>query len=383
VVHGDEIWVDGVGFPANTPYQLKQCASYPGGQAQEIIRCRYSSSFAFADGDGSFEAVMGVGQNVFAPPNVSPSATATPTYDLRDGQTVVVNAGGLPQYGGFGPSFDVMDSPTGSWIGAFQGGSPNPVVRSQSLSFSGSAPEVHVLVGQAIVQETTGFTHMAAVNGTAPREATWNAFDGTIQFPYTAVQRWASASGPEPFDPLPVENGYYDFADQLTPTGGVATGPVRSDLVLLVVEGSDPPGPGNVVTLIQMPLQFARFDLTAQTTGGVISAKPASVTLSGQVTCTGFMPETYIVSINGTIEQVTVNGKKTTTRTASFTKSISCAGTMTNPGVAYWSVTVPGPFKAGTAKVTLAVSSAGFTRSGDPLQVVQSDVALTAPPKRR
>lgn len=374
VAHTEWIWAQGSGFQPGGAYELDQCKDAFG---TELCRSTWGShAYAMADESGTFGVPLQVGRNVFGPWGTQLQVWLDQSFDLRDGQTVVVNATGLPPEGWLADC-----GPGECWVGARPSGGWEAdwtPYRSDPLTFSGDPVPVTVHVAQLLKQQLEAIVHAAPAVG-SEREVTWDPWTGTLAYPFTAVERWLE---PDltwgPWSPEPVEGGFYDCADELAfdPATG-AQEPVRCGFSVEVREGDELYG-GPFFTWVDA--QFARFDLTAAVTSAATSARPAGVTLTGQVTCTGFMPEQYLVTVEGTITQTSTKGRRPSTITQSFATTVTCSGTMANPGKAIWTVFVPGAFKAGAATITLDVSSAGFTRSDAPLHV-ETTVTLTSPPK--
>jgi hypothetical protein len=374
VNHGEFIWVEGTGFQPNQQYQLNQC------KGDDSPTCRntwWSMPWAYTDGEGTFGQTVQVGKVMYGPWGTSPQWSISPAWDLRDGTTVMVEASGLPT------SWSISDWPL-TWIGVRAPGmSMTPSWRSDQLTFSPGDVRLNVHIGQAREQQLAGIVHFDPLEST-DRTAQWDWSTGDMTYGYTAIQRWLPYDPANPggaFDPLPVEDGYYDCADQL-PYGTTTSGAqesVHCSMYMSVDETVVDTGEVLGAHGAWIATHFARFDLTAEASTAVLSSKPAGVSLRGEVSCTGFSPEQYLVNIEGVLTQTTT-GKRPVTITSPFVVTVTCSGTMANPGTAYWTVFVPGAFKAGTATVTLDVSSAGFTRNDDPLHVSQT-VTITAPPK--
>lgn len=374
VAHGDWIWVEGTGFEPGQGLQLDQCKDTDRGE-----QCRNTwgaTPGAVADETGAFGTALQVGRNVFGPWGTELSVSVAPSYDLRDGETVVAEVTGLPI-----DPWSADCGPGQCWIGARSWGNDETTYRSEPLTFSGEPVAVSVHVAQALAQQMEGIVHVLPVLG-GERQVGWDHGTGTLTYPYTAVERWVEPDlsfGPYSPDPLPEDEGRYDCADQLAPdTGSGAVEPVRCVLSVEVSEGAEPFGS---TFLSWRDLRFAAFELSAAATAGVTTTKPTGVRVSGEVTCTGFMLERYLVDIEGTVTQTTT-GRRPTTVTGTFQLRVECSGTMANPGRTTWSVVVPGAFKAGPATVGLDVSSAGFTPTGTPRHET-STISITAPPKGR
>jgi hypothetical protein len=372
VAHGAWIWVEGTGFDPDSQYQLNQCKDY----GFPFCRNTWSTmQWAFTDGTGSFGQWLQVGRNVFGPWGQSPQLSVSPTWDVRDGQTLSVTATGMP-----GDQWNADCGPGECWIGAWQPWmEESPITQSDPLTFSGDPIPFVAYVAEGLEQQMEAIVHFMPGLG-AERLVSWNTDNGTLVYGYTADRWLAPDTTWGEYSPPPVEAGRYDCADSLPydPDTG-AREPVHCSLSLELVEQT-PDGPMQAF-LTWEPLHFARFDLTGRVTSAVRDSKPTGVTLKGEVTCTGFSPEHYLVNVEGSLSQTT-GGTRPVTKFAAFATTTTCSGTMTNPGKAFWTVFVPGGFGTGTATVTLDVSAAGFTRTGAPLHVV-STVTITAPPKGR
>ncbi|HEX4867170.1 MAG TPA: hypothetical protein VFV32_06035 [Acidimicrobiales bacterium] len=372
VAHGEWIWVQGSGFEPGQGLQLDQCKD---SEAGELCRNTWGATPGVSTDElGQFGTALEVGRNVFGSWGTQPSISVEPSYDLRDGDTVLASVTGLP----IGPGAADCE-PGQCWIGARRWGSDLTTYRSDPLTFSGEPLPISVRVAQALSQQMEGIVHIVAVLG-GERQVSWDYWTGSLTYPYTAIERWV-----EPdltfglYSPLPkaTDDGRYDCADQRDPEpGSGAVEPVHCVLSVGVREGSDPHG---ATFLTWSDLHFAAFELTAKATAGVTTTKPTGVRLSGEMTCTGFMPERYLVDIEGTVTQTTT-GRRPTTVSGTFHVEVECSGTMANPGRRTWSVVVPGGFKAGPASVELYLSSAGFTPENNP-QHETSAISITAPPK--
>ncbi|MCU0259461.1 MAG: hypothetical protein MUE78_00440 [Ilumatobacteraceae bacterium] len=371
VEHGDFIWVEGSGFTPNQQYQLNQCRFMFEPQCRNTW---FAMPWAYTDESGSFGTVLEVGKVMYGPWGSTPTWYVNPTWDLRDGDTVMVNATGLPgAYWEDWPLSYVGAIPTGGWDGQVH-------IRSTELQFSPDPVRVEVSVSQALEQQLEAIVHVAPLPQTT-RIVDWDRETGDLEYGYTSLNRWVQPPEGEVWDPPPPENGSYDCADVLpydTATSG-AQEAVHCSMYFRVTETVVDTGRTVEAFSEWTPIHFARFDLTATTTSATLTSKPAGVTLRGQVTCTGFVPEQYLVNIEGVLTQTT-GGKRPSTVSVPFVATATCSGTMSNPGTAIWTVFVPGTFKAGTATVTLDVRSPGFTRNDDPYHVVQT-VTIVAPPK--
>jgi hypothetical protein len=377
VAHDEWIWVQGTGFEPGRGYELDQCKEVYFGT--EVCRTTWSSrAFTEADENGSFGVPLQVGRNVFGAWGTDLQIWLDQSFDLRDGQTVVVNATGLPL------EEWLADCGAGEcWVGARPSGGWDAdwtPYRSEPLTFSGDPVPISVHVAQSLVQQMEGIVHIVPAID-SEREVSWDPWTGTLAYPFTAVDRWLEPDltwGPWSPLPDPDDLGFYDCADTLDfdPTSG-AQEPVHCAFSLEVREGTEL---WNGTFFGWADAQFAGFDLTAAVTSATPSAKPAGVTIRGEVTCTGFMPEQYLVTVEGTIAQTGTKGKQPSTITGSFATTVVCSGTMANAGKAIWTAFVPVRFKAGEATVTIDVSSAGFTRIGAPLHV-PSTVTIESPPR--
>lgn len=372
VSHGEWIWVQGTGFQPGSGYDLGQCKDLGGYQ---VCRTTWPTMrWVLADGDGTFGVALQVGRNVFAVWGNGLQLSVAPTWDVRDGQTLTVSATGLP------PDPGTSDcGPGACWIGVRQPWTDDRAnIRSVPLTFTGGPVPVTVTLGQALEQQMEAMVHIGPTFGTN-RDVSWDQATGTLSYGFTAVQRWVEPdpiSGP--YSPPPPEAGRYDCADVLAYDASTgAREPVHCALVLVVTEHE--PSGSSVAAATWTPLQFARLDLTAEITSAALSTKPAGVTLRGEVTCTGFSPEQYLVNVEGALSQ-TSGGKRPSTLVRAFAVTTPCSGTMANPGTAFWSVFLPGSFKAGSAEATIDVSAAAFTRTDDPLHV-EATVTITGPSK--
>lgn len=370
VAHGEWIWVEGSGLHPDQMYQLNECKFDRG------CRNTWSSMpWAFTDGSGSFGQWLQVGRNVLGSWGQQPRLSVGPTWDVRDGQTLFVTATGMP-----GDQWDADCGPGECWIGVRQPWMDDgPIAQSDPLTFAGDRIPVVAYVAEALEQQMEAIVHFEP-GIDAEREVLWNPDDGTLAYGYTA-QRWLEPDTSwGPYSPPLIEAERYDCADNLAfdPETGAAE-PVHCSLSLELVEQT-PAGPMQAF-LTWEALHFARFDLTGRVTSALLGSKPAGVTLLGEVTCTGFSPEQYLVNVEGSLSQTTAR-KRPVTTIGSFETTTTCSGTMANPGKAFWSVFVPGAFQTGGATVALDLSAAGFTRTDEPLHV-ESTVTITAPPKGR
>ena len=371
VAHGEWLWAGGSGF-APGHYGVDQCG-VPG----EGPVCRHTeTSYQEVDvgEDGTFGVALQVGRNVMTPWDTWPQLWAWPEWDVRDGQTVNFAAQGLPSGG-------PTDCGTGAcWVEArrwYDGSTTTsgPLDFGPDPGTTALGVQVTQSIAQLFWEEGVGGGIVVDQVPGGARIVDWDGLNGTISNGGYTVSRWVDPPADVGFSPPAPDHGQYDCADELAwdPDTGAA-GSLFCALEVIITEG------GEGIRGNWVPLHFAPFDLTASTTKAQLTSKPTGVALAGQVTCTGFTPEQYLVQIQGTVTQTT-GGKRPTTVTSTFTTSTLCSGTMTNPQPAWWSAVTTGGFKTGTATVTLDVWSAGFTRTAYPLHVEQT-IKIEAPSKR-